>query len=114
MAIHEDPVLDFLFLHEALAETDRVGARRDLRTVFVSAIGRSTSGKAVGNSSLKTRAGGCGIDVRRVGRMAGGDPWRRGHDSPSRLIAMCFVGRMMGFRGVDWLCALERRAHGVW
>jgi hypothetical protein len=35
MAIHEDLVLDFLFLHEALAETDRVGARRDLRTVFV-------------------------------------------------------------------------------
>jgi hypothetical protein len=86
MAIHEDPVLDFLFLHEALAETDRVGARRDLRTVFVSAVGRSTSGKAVGNSNLKTRAGGCGIVVRRAGRMAGGDPWCRGHDRPRRLV----------------------------
>jgi hypothetical protein len=52
--------------------------------------------------------------VRRVGRMAGGDPWRRGHGSPSRLIAMCFVGRRMGFRRVGWLCALERRAHGAW
>ena len=86
MAIHEDLVLDFLCLHEALAETDRVGARRDLRMVFVSAVGRSTSGKAVGNWSLKTRAGGCGIVVRRVGKIAGGDPWCRGHDGPRRLV----------------------------
>jgi hypothetical protein len=114
VAIHEDLALDFLFFHEARAETDRVGARRDLRMVFGSAVGRSTCERAVGNSNSKTRGGGCGMVVRRVGRMAGGDPWRRGHDSPSRLIAMCFVGRTMGFRRVGWLCALERRAHGVW
>jgi hypothetical protein len=86
VTIHEDLVLDFLFFHEAPAETDRVDARRDLRMVFVWAAGRSTCERAVGNSNLTTRGGGCGMVVRRVGRMAGGDPWLRGHDSPSRLL----------------------------
>lgn len=90
-AIHEDPVLDFLFLHEAArAEMGRVGARMDLRMVFASAVGRWAYGRAVGNSSLKTRGGGYGMVVRRAGRMADGGPWRRGHDSPCRMVVACF------------------------
>jgi hypothetical protein len=86
VAIHEGLVLDFLSLHEVRGEMGRVDARRDLRMGSASAVGQSTSGKAVGNSSLKTRAGGYGMVVRRAGRKAGGDPWRRGHDSPCRSI----------------------------
>jgi hypothetical protein len=96
VAIHEGLVLDFLFLHEARVGMGRVDARRDLRMVSASAVGRSTSGKAVGNSSLKTRAGGYGMVVRQVGRMADGDPWRRGHDSPcSSTVGLCWEDNVL-------------------
>ena len=76
VAILEDPVLDFLFLHGVRAGMGRVGARMDRRMVFASAVGQSTCGRAVGNSRSRTRGGGCGMVVRPADRTAGGDPWR--------------------------------------